>query len=250
MALWHRAAKRELPDWMSVPWPWWQGLVALPAWIAVQVAIGTLLSLLSFYLPWISKFVDQIRSGQQLQAQVAAYMLEVLAGVIVIGWYLWKYRANLGVVGWRKFDVGKTIAYFVGFFVIFLVGVQIVLTLVSLLVPGFNENQAQTNGIVSTAHQQPLLAILAVVVLAPMLEETLFRGFIFPALSKKMGLIWGAIVSSALFGIAHLQANVSIYTFVLALVLCYLYVKLRSTVPGMFLHMLNNYIAFMAMLHK
>lgn len=250
MALWHKAAKHELPDWMNVPWPWWQGLVALPAWIAVQVALGALLSLLSVYSGPLSRFVSQIQSGQQLQSQVAAYLLEVLAGVIVIAFYLHRYKAKLATVGWRKFDIGKTIAYFFGFLVIFLLGVQLILTLVSVLVPGFNANQAQTNGIISTAHQQPILALISLVILPPMLEETLFRGFIFPALSKKMGLFWGAIVSSALFGIAHLQANISVYTFVLALVLCYLYVKLKSIVPGIFLHMLNNYLAFMMMYHK
>ncbi len=139
---------------------------------------------------------------------------------------------------------------FLGLAVIFFVGVQLALMLVTLLLPGFNANQAQSNGIITTAKQQPILAIFALVILPPMLEETLFRGLMFPTLSKRIGLVWGAILSSALFGFAHLQANISVYTFVLGLVLCFMYVKLKSTIPGMLLHMLNNYVAFIVTFHK
>ena len=84
----------------------------------------------------------------------------------------------------------------------------------------------------------------------PVLEETIFRGFIFPAISKRTGVIWGAILSSALFGLAHAQGNITVYTFVLGLVLCFMYVRLRSILPGMALHMLNNYLAFLAYTQK
>ncbi len=84
----------------------------------------------------------------------------------------------------------------------------------------------------------------------PIIEETVFRGFIFPAFSKRFGVIIGALLSSLLFGFAHLQYNVGVYTVVLGLLLCLLYIKLRSIVPGIFLHMLNNYLAFVALTHK
>ncbi len=87
-------------------------------------------------------------------------------------------------------------------------------------------------------------------ILPPIIEETVFRGFIFPAFAKKWGVIWGAIASSILFGFAHLQANVGVYTFVIGLLLCFLYVRLKSIIPGIFFHMLNNYLAFVALTGK
>ena len=250
MARWHLAARKELPDWIQIPWPWWQGFVVLGAWLGLQFAIGIGISLIAPYSSVLTNFVNQVQGGQQLQAQVAAYLLEVLAGVLAIGFYMWRYKVGIATLGIRKFNVVKMLGYFLALGVVFFLGVQLILLLVTVLVPHFNANQAQSNGIISNAKQQPLLAIVTLVVLPPILEETLFRGFMFPTFSKKVGLVWGAILSSALFGIAHWQANISVYTFVLGLVLCFMYVKLKSTVPGMFLHMLNNYVAFLAMFHK
>ena len=92
--------------------------------------------------------------------------------------------------------------------------------------------------------------LVALVLLRPVVEETVFRGFIFPALSKRWGVVMGALGSSILFGIAHLQYNVSLYTIVLGLLLCFMYARLRSIWPGMVLHMLNNYLAYVALFHK
>ncbi len=106
MTWWRRETpKRELPDWMSIPWPWWQGLVALPAWLGVQFAIVAVLDMLAPYFGALNNFINQAQSGQQLSSQVGAYLLEVLAGVIVIGYYLWRYKVGPSTVGWRKFNV-------------------------------------------------------------------------------------------------------------------------------------------------
>jgi hypothetical protein len=70
---------------------------------------------------------------------------------------------------------------------------------------------------------------------------------VFPALAKRTGLVWGAIFSSALFGLAHGQANLFVYTMILGLVLCFIYVRTKSIVPGIILHMLNNFLAFIVL---
>jgi membrane protease YdiL (CAAX protease family) len=124
------------------------------------------------------------------------------------------------------------------------------LWLVSVLVPGFDPNQAQQNDLIAGAVKNPWLALISLVILPPVIEETVFRGFIFPALAKRTGLIIGAILSSALFGLAHWQANISVYTFVLGLLLCFTYVRTRSLIPGILLHMANNALAFLALTMK
>ncbi len=123
--------------------------------------------------------------------------------------------------------------------------------IISMLIPGFNAAQPQVNEFTqATTPASQRLSLIALVILPPMVEETVFRGFIFPALSKKKGAIVGAILTSLLFGIAHLQYNVSLYTIVLSLILCFMYYRLRSIWPGIFLHMINNYIAYMAIMKK
>ena len=44
-----------------------------------------------------------------------------------------------------------------------------------------------------------------------------------------------------------MQANVGVYTFFLGMVLCFMYARLRSIVPGVLLHMVNNLLVFVAL---
>ena len=195
-------------------------------------------------------FLSGLLNGD-INAQFVEVVLDALAGFGAIAYYLHHYKTSWRAVGWRKFNILKALGILVLIFLAFSIGVNVLLALISVLVPAFNANQTQANDFIGTAassHQ--LIALLAVVVIPAIVEETVFRGFVFPAISGRVGLIVGAIGSSLLFGLAHLQANISIYTFFLGLLLCFMYVKLRSIFPGMALHMLNNYLAFVALTGK
>ena len=52
------------------------------------------------------------------------------------------------------------------------------------------------------------LFVLVAVVMAPLFEEIVFRGFLFRGLANSWGWVWGAVASAAIFGAAHLQLDV------------------------------------------
>jgi membrane protease YdiL (CAAX protease family) len=185
-----------------------------------------------------------------LRVPWANFVLVVLNALMALG-LIWLYLRRAGVgwsaVGWRRFDVFRAALYLAALFVAFIAISYLALTIISWLDPSFDANQPQNNGFVSSHRTNPLLALAAVVFIPPVLEETVFRGFVFPAFAKRWGVIWGAVASSVLFGLAHLQQNISVYTFLLGLVLCFLYLRTKSIIPGVFLHMINNYLAFLAL---
>jgi uncharacterized protein len=99
-------------------------------------------------------------------------------------------------------------------------------------------------------HQQSL-AILAgyallTCVVAPLAEETFFRGFIFTTFARKIGPVWGALIAGGLFGLVHAPnpALALLALAVLGVALCALYWRTQSIVPCMALHALNNSISF------
>lgn len=238
---------RQLPEHLRVPWAIKDALlVFLAAWIVLPIVVVLLVRLAAPYDPLSAWFLDGLRAGQ-IEASFALTVVDALGAVAILALYLRRYRASWAAVGWRRFSVWQASGYMLGMFIAFAVLSNAALWLVSLLDPNFNANQPQTNDFLNAAQSHRGLALAALVLLPPVIEETVFRGFIFPAVAKHWGLVAGAVVSSILFGLAHLQANVSVYTFVLGLVLCFLYVRLRSIVPGILLHMLNNYLAFMAL---
>jgi membrane protease YdiL (CAAX protease family) len=103
------------------------------------------------------------------------------------------------------------------------------------------------------------VAAFVVCVMAPLCEEFLFRGFVFPALLPRLGLAAAALISGAIFGVIHVTnylgepwrlAGASIVTLVtLGTLFALLFYKTRSLIPCIALHAINNSVAFGVMQH-
>ncbi len=238
-------SRRELPENLQVPWGVRDVLVMVLVWFGLQVVMGIFLAITARSTPAVARFLDQAKGGN-VAANFALDTTGVLLGFGLVWLFLRKYNVGWKAVGWRRVSVLKTIGYLIGILVAFLVLAQLAFVVVKLLVPGFDPNQPQANEFTTGAGTNPNLAIIALVLLPPVFEETIFRGFMFPAIAKRTGLVWGAVLSSMIFGIAHGQPNLFVYTTILGLLLCFMYVRTKSIVPGILLHMVNNYLAFLA----
>ena len=95
----------------------------------------------------------------------------------------------------------------------------------------------------------PLLGVLAIAVIAPVVEEITFRGFIYGGLRTRMGVTWAVVVSSAVFAVAHsLSVGGSIVLlapslFIAGVALALVYERTRSLYPGIALHASFNAVA-------
>jgi membrane protease YdiL (CAAX protease family) len=244
-----RKSRRQVLEFLRVPWGVRDVIVLIAAWFGIQAVLVLLLTFLARLIPQIHTFLTQAQSNDAA-ASFILYLVEVLIGLGLVAAYMRRYHVGWQAVGWRKVSILKLLKYLLGLMILFIVLANLALLLVKLLVPGFNANQPQTNDFTGDTQTHRSLALAALVLLPPIFEETIFRGFIFPALAKRTGLIWGAVLSSALFGVAHGQPNLFVYTSILGLLLCFMYVRTKSIIPGIFLHMLNNYLAFLAISSK
>lgn len=117
--------------------------------------------------------------------------------------------------------------------------------LVEVLFPNIDLDQLQDIAFLSAqGNIEMLLAFVALIIIAPISEEITFRGFLFGGLKKKLGWIGAAVISSLVFALVHGQLNVAIDTFLLGLVLAWLYRKTKSIWPSIALHAIKNSIAF------
>lgn len=73
-----------------------------------------------------------------------------------------------------------------------------------------------------------VLAVLIIVVVAPVAEEIVFRGVLLPALNDRWPAGWAVFVSSALFALIHVSPFTMVPVFVLALGLGWLMLRSRS----------------------
>jgi membrane protease YdiL (CAAX protease family) len=92
-----------------------------------------------------------------------------------------------------------------------------------------------------------LLSAALTCALAPVCEELLFRGFIFPALRNWRGPRLAALITGVLFGAIHVGSAPAIDLVplaVLGVALCALYQSTGSIYPCFAVHSLNNSLAF------
>ncbi len=91
------------------------------------------------------------------------------------------------------------------------------------------------------------LAVLALTatVLAPLFEETLFRGVLLPVLGQQWGRGWGVVVSALTFGLAHLSLGELTPLVVLGLALGWLRLRSGRLAPCVLMHGLWNGLTFL-----
>lgn len=83
-------------------------------------------------------------------------------------------------------------------------------------------------------------AAFLAVVLAPVVEELVFRGLLFGWLRARCGTVAGAVLSSLAFAAVHASLTAIVALFLVALLLCALYTRTRSLYPCMLYHSLLN----------
>lgn len=236
-----------ISDLRQVPWKPSQALlVFLLPFVVLPITIFFWLYVLAPFSPSVETLLNLLESGDPVTS-FALVLFDAIFSYTLIAYYLKKYCVSWRELGFKRFSVIKAILTVVLMLVAFIIGIELIYQLVQALMPGFDPNQAQENEFTKAAPQFKPYSLIALVILPPLVEEAIFRGFMFPAFAKRFGLIVGAIFSSAMFGLAHMQPNIIVYTFFIGLVLCFLYARTGSIIPGIVLHMINNYIAYAAL---
>lgn len=85
--------------------------------------------------------------------------------------------------------------------------------------------------------------IFMVLLIAPILEELLFRKFIFSHLLRKHSLPVSAVISSLCFALIHLPNYRNLFpTFFFGIIACLIYNKTRNILYPVILHFLSNFL--------
>ncbi|MDR3543772.1 MAG: type II CAAX endopeptidase family protein [Desulfosporosinus sp.] len=171
-----------------------------------------------------------------------AFMTQ-LAFVLLI-WTLKKIRHwEWADFGWQPLSLKKVLSKVLGIYVItWVINISYVLVLFKYgLTPPSTDVYSKLLGHVTW--YTLILNLILAGVLAPLVEETLFRGIIFGSLQAYFGKWTAAVISAAIFSGLHLQAYGFFPRFILGIALVYLYDKYKSLYPSVALHALNNIVA-------
>ncbi len=141
-------------------------------------------------------------------------------------------------------------------YAVYLVSFVATIIVTSALIPSLNTDQQQQIGFEGAMGRNLAFVFVSLVILPPIIEELLTRGFLYTNLKKQMSKRWAVLVTSGLFAVAHLQIGsgkpllwaAAIDTFILSIIL----IELKERSDGRLwapigLHMLKNLVAFTAL---
>jgi membrane protease YdiL (CAAX protease family) len=212
------------------------GVIAATLWGVVTFLVPQ--ALVGVILP----LIEALPLTANMQASVEKLiMIPMMLGVVY--WVVRKvYKLGWQSLGYRKI-LPKHLLWVALAYPAY---IAIMVTIVDLA--GFltktNLQQPQVTGFIAPHGLELIPAFIVLVIVVPVVEETIFRGFLFGAYRRKFGFLIGTLLVSLVFAAVHTPLNVQLDVFALSLVLCYLREKTDSLWPSIMLHILKNLVAF------
>jgi hypothetical protein len=183
--------------WPADAFVWWQS-----ALFAIALIVASVLGAIAFGLLWAAVFglasLTHPSTAFQLTVQCASYVPALALVFYVLPQLAHRSLRELGLRAPTAAEVGWGIAGSVAMFI------------VSGAIGGFEEHvlhqkvQETAVDLLKTVHG-PVAILFAFIacVLAPVVEELMFRGFLLNALLRYMPIALAAVFSALLFGAAH-----------------------------------------------
>jgi len=195
-------AGRPVPEDLRVPWDWLDLLLFLAFAAGATIVFGAILAL------GLSLFHET--SAQMQKSQGLMSLLNVGAQVVLdlclLGFLVVQMRVRFRspfwrTIGWRPLQTqaaSRSMAY-----LNLVLGGLLLGMVTSVAEAAFPPKHPLP---VQTFLQDPrtaLLFMLTAVAIAPLVEETLFRGYLYPVIARSFGVGAGVVATGVLFGLLH-----------------------------------------------
>ena len=166
--------------------------------------------------------------------------LAMVASTIVMGWHLIYFDyVHLEDDKYKELSLSV-----LGVSIVFIFSATYVL---NLLIEQVSIPDMMEDTFIDMSHSP--FGMLSIGLLAPVLEELLFRGAIQGCLQQIVKNPWTAIIiASLIFGIVHMNPAQIPFAFLIGIMFGWLYYRTGSLLPGIIGHVLNNSVASLNML--
>ena len=223
---------------------WWAILFVFLSFNLIPIPFAILVNSLGDWVYQNSVVVDMNYLGEVTMHPIADNLVSILSMTALLVFILWRTTArnipisDFGLLTLQK----KDLFYGTIFLSLFIILEEIYMLALGLEMP---------EGFIAFMLSEPLiLGIISVIIIAPVIEEFLFRGFLFSQLSRTKLGGWGSVcLSSLLWTIIHFQYEflILLVLFIFGIFLGYIRMAYNSLALPIALHAVNNTFAlFMA----
>lgn len=218
----------------------------LPFWVVAGFGVSwAIISVIFDILRYVG--ISFTGMNQAVLSTVLASCVYALSALVIIGVPMWikKYYTSRRDIGLTELPTWMDIMLAPAGFIIYFLLSALFVYVFSVFLPGIDMNQAQETGFGNLYyHYEYILAFTMLIVVAPVAEEVIFRGYLYGKLREIVPTWIAIIIVSMVFGFIHGQWNVGIDVFALSIILCSLREVTGSIWAGILLHMIKNGLAF------
>jgi len=185
-----------------------------------------------------------MKEKEHVRMMVNSSILDVLAVVFVLYAVLVTYKENIKKIGLSVTNFFKNIFIGIAGYIAALpmiIGL-LVFTIITMRLAGY---EPPVEPILRLFLEEDnvlflLYSVIFVCILGPIFEEIFFRGFMYAAFRKRVGIFRALLITSALFSVLH--TNIMGFLPIMALggLLAYLYEKTGSIVAPIVVHIIHN----------
>jgi membrane protease YdiL (CAAX protease family) len=222
------------PRRIAVPWDWTDVLIVLGYTFLGWAIAGILLTspaIVSLARSLVSSVPRETQDA--VGAALTQAVLYAVAIAAVVGVIRRRRHATLADLGWR--GIGwQWLVLTVAIGVIAYFGVGALAEWVAHFYP--NRTNPQIGQTKQDFGHIWAVAILSDALVAPLAEETFFRGFLYGWLRRRLPVLPAVLIIGAIFAAAHFIALLFIPLMVLGVVLALVYEYSGSLIPGALIH--------------
>lgn len=224
----------EVPRAQRFP-TWGDMLAVIGIYLLSTVATSLVVSVIAAISGGAESFAERVSSGPMSALSYALSMGATIAGVLIYR----KLRRGTGRMFHFSMRGFNPMLILWGFVMVLLTGV-VIEPVLELFPDAFLK-------IIDKMGMHGGWSILMLVVLAPVMEEVLFRGILLESVRSKHSAGRAIVVSALMFGVIHLIPQQVVNAFAIGLILGYIYVRTESLWPVIVIHALNNAMAYVIM---
>lgn len=212
--------------------------------IAILALIIVVFSNIFKELGLLQGLKDAVPPTKTLLLAILLQWVAMLVSIYIV--FIRKVKSPRQLLGFTKNNkwldiIKKSIfAYFIYFSINFLI--VVILINLGVELPGYQAQEPHLP-IFGVTPLGTLLAVLVMVILAPIVEEIFFRGYILNLLAHRLGNLGGNLVTAIIFAGFHLEPQSFLGLFVLGIVINELFLRTKSLYASILFHMINNAIA-------
>lgn len=214
---------------------WGDMLAVVGIYLLATVATSIVMAIVAAVSGGAESLTERMSSGPMSALSYALSMTLTIVGVLIYR----KLRRGKGKMFRLSMRGFNPMLILWGFVLVLITGI-VIEPVLNLFPESFLDllNQMGANGGWS---------VLMLAILAPVMEEVLFRGILLESVREKYSSGRAIVVSALMFGVIHVIPQQVVNAFVIGLILGFIYVRTDSLWPVIIIHALNNAMAYVIM---